>query len=1108
MSGSIVDQAERHTALDPLRSFCVTAPAGSGKTELLIQRYLSLLARVQNPQAVLAITFTRKAATEMQGRVVAALNAADRELAPDASDHERTTRRLAQAVLATSEREAWSIQRNPAQLNIRTIDSFCGFLTRQLPLLSRFGGSVATVDDASSLYRAATEVLLETVGQESGPGEDLRRLLLVFNNDWRRLGSLLEGMLARRDQWLLALGSTVEPVAAERLVTNSLDALIEDQLNYAQEVLEPWTEVLLPLWQHRCDALGLPATDTWPGTATDDLLLWRSLAQTLLTKDGAPRRSVDKRSGFAASPDSNKAMRKAMLELLEAMAESGDRDVLIEVLNEVLALPVQRPDDQGWQDLLACTRLLPTLAASLNVIFQQRGAVDHMQVALAALESLGPEETPTELSLKLDYQLEHILVDEFQDTAESQFRLIERLSQGWSEHNKSNPQAARTLFIVGDGMQSIYGFRDADVKLFIRAKQYGISGVSLTPMTLRTNFRSRANVVTWCNRVFSAAFPLADDIHRGEIAFSPAVAFEQKSAGSGAEVWRFETPIQEAEWLAEQLALAQAEAPDDTKAVLVRRKADLLPLTESLRKRGLEWDAQDIDRLADSPVVGDLTTLCQALYNPVDRVAWYALLRAPWCGLTLQDLFAVSQFCQGTSLWDALITFAEHGAPGLTQDGGHRLSAFIAALSPVVSQLERYAACDAIEAAWIALRGPMLAGTPRALDDAAAFMRMLSELEQSAEGFSLQRLADAAARLFAENHGATSQIKLMTLHKAKGLEFDQVFMPNLSHAPRGDKPSLLLWEQVFCRSGDSGVLLALAGASAGDSPTVYDYLNRQQRLKRDIETTRLLYVGATRAVKRLILSASLNADGNGGWQPPARSSLLAKIWDEVEGDIMTAALEPDEIDHQDSVEPMPLQRIRADKLPDRGRLTGITSPRTDEANLPEHISPVFSAIGTVIHASLERLSCHPLPERAPDWTGWWESQLLSQGVPPDEVEAAVAEVARQLAVTLADERGRWCLDSGQQQARSEWAVSGVDGQGEMKNYIIDRSFIVDDRCWVIDYKTAMPDPGESTVSFLDRQRDAYRSQLNTYQSLLTSLQNLPVHTALYFTGLAAWLELD
>ena len=136
----LCDAAARRRALDPEISCIVRAPAGSGKTELLIQRYLLMLARVENPAAVLAITFTRKAAAEMRERIVAALRNAQTPPEPDESEHQRTTRTLAQAVLKRDQLQGWNLPYAPAQLRIQTIDSFNAQLVRRMPWLSRMGG--------------------------------------------------------------------------------------------------------------------------------------------------------------------------------------------------------------------------------------------------------------------------------------------------------------------------------------------------------------------------------------------------------------------------------------------------------------------------------------------------------------------------------------------------------------------------------------------------------------------------------------------------------------------------------------------------------------------------------------------------------------------------------------------------------------------------------------------------------------------------------------------------------------------------------------------------------------------------------------------------------
>ena len=168
------DSSVRQQAIDPTRSFCVSAPAGSGKTELLTQRLLALLARVDKPEQILAITFTRKAASEMAQRVLEKLDQAQQNV-PVSAEYELQTRELALAVVDRAARKKWRL--DDTTLNIRTIDSFCHELTRQMPLLSGTGGVVEPVDNAQPLYEEAVRQFLTQAG-EGASGERILELLV------------------------------------------------------------------------------------------------------------------------------------------------------------------------------------------------------------------------------------------------------------------------------------------------------------------------------------------------------------------------------------------------------------------------------------------------------------------------------------------------------------------------------------------------------------------------------------------------------------------------------------------------------------------------------------------------------------------------------------------------------------------------------------------------------------------------------------------------------------------------------------------------------------------------------------------------------------------
>src|SRR5689334_5778538 len=194
------DRASREHALDPTRSFIVQAPAGSGKTELLIQRFLTLLARVQAPEEVVAITFTRKAAAEMRKRVLDALAAASAGQ-PAQSEQERITLALAERALHADQAHAWGLIDNPARLRVLTIDALCLSIAAQMPLLSRMGAVPAPVDDATDIYREAARETLAQL-EHAHWASQVAALLWHLDNDSLLAQEMLARLLARRDQWL------------------------------------------------------------------------------------------------------------------------------------------------------------------------------------------------------------------------------------------------------------------------------------------------------------------------------------------------------------------------------------------------------------------------------------------------------------------------------------------------------------------------------------------------------------------------------------------------------------------------------------------------------------------------------------------------------------------------------------------------------------------------------------------------------------------------------------------------------------------------------------------------------------------------------------------
>jgi ATP-dependent exoDNAse (exonuclease V) beta subunit len=378
-------------------------------------------------------------------------------------------------------------------------------------------------------------------------------------------------------------------------------------------------------------------------------------------------------------------------------------------------------------------------------------------------------------------------------------------------------------------------------------------------------------------------------------------------------------------------------------------------------------------------------------------------------------------------------------------------------------------------------------------------------LEADGEAYDPALIEERTDKLFAPTSGGDHRLQLMTLHRAKGLEFDHVFIPNLAHATRGERRDLLLWDEYHAADGRSCFMLAMDDQADDRQATLYNYLHRQRRAKRRAEATRLLYVGATRAAKRLYLSASLTADEQGAWIAPPEASLLATVWEQAGGQFLPLdGVVPERAENV--FDYRLLRRVATpEALPEA---LPASDPQGLEANIPSRDGdPHAAAVGTVVHLTLERLSQGPLPERFDPaaFEPWWRRELSALGV--CRTAQALAQIAESIAGVLADERGRWLLSQQRQEAASEFRVSRLLQDGTVGDYVIDRVYVEDNIRWVVDYKSSVPDSGESLQDFIERETERHLPQLENYRWLMQSLDERPVRCALYFTALPHWQEL-
>ena len=1112
------DVQARKEALDISRSFIVQAPAGSGKTELLIQRYLKLLAVVEDPEEILAITFTRKAAAEMEFRVLDALKRARRCERPEL-DHQALTFELAVAALDRDTSNAWHLIENPRRMRIQTLDSLSAAIARSRPLSapeSASGTRIVVDAELRYLYRAAALATLDWLGESGAAGDATREVLVHVDNNTAAYVSHLARMLGTRDQWLPFIGtglvSTSEADELRARFERNIVEVVTGHLQKTARLVDPaLVAELAPLADYAAGNLaagdvespvrGLRGLAARPAPDTGAIKQWDGLAELLLTKTGTFRKKVDKRQGFPAGDSGQKADFHALLERL------ADNEALARMLHRIRSLPPLSYSDEQWQVLLALFRLLPVTVIELKQLFAERGVSDHIEVALTASGALGSAEAPGDIALLLDYQVRHILVDEMQDTSSAQYRMLEALTGGWQ------PGDGRTLFCVGDPMQSIYRFRNAEVGQFLLARESGIGETRLESLLLRRNFRSGAFLVDWFNTVFPTILADEDDPSSGAVSYSEAVGVPQL-AGQGDVVLHplfGSSGAQEAAAGCDVIARTLAENPDDEMAVLVRGRTQLPALLAQLRRAGISYRAVEIDRLTDLPEVLEVVALTRAAVHQGDRLAWLGLLRAPWIGLHWTDLHALVVNDRDSTVWQLLQD--EDRLAALSSEGREAIEAAMPALAMLVAPRRSSGLRDLVEEVWMHLGGPAILDDEFAVANVYRYFDVIGKHEHRG---SLTDVADLESLLDLErvSSDVSARLQVMTMHRAKGLEFEHVLLYGLGRIPGSGRRSVLSWFDVPDEHGDERKIISPVGPRADiERDPLHQFIALADADKDFHEQARLLYVACTRARKSLHLMGhtGISPDGE-SLKPPTSGTLLRLLWPAVENQY-TAALDGStgvaDSDADVWIDPV-LRRLSSPwSLPDVLALPGVVDR---EAITPDEkvefywVGTEARIAGTILHrwlqlfaqgrasADLEALSRYrPVTQR-------WLRELGVGDTMNDAVNDRVDEALRGM---LSDDKGKWILDG---DGYAEFALTGFHN-GRVESVVLDRVRIDESgEHWIIDYKTSSHEGG-NLPGFLDAECRRYRPQLEQYATIYEAYAGVTPRCALYFPLLQQFIEI-
>ncbi len=1051
------DQTQRERALDVGQSFIVQAPAGSGKTALLTQRYLKLLSVSVSPESVIAMTFTKKAVSELTTRVIESLKLAQGNRPKE--PHKQITYDLALKVLEKSKALDWQLLNTPERLKISTIDGLSSLITSRYPSQHQLVPKQIIAQNWArndSYLQAAKQTLLAI--DEPEYQNSIESVLLYLDNNIDKFYRLITGMLAKRDQWLLKLYQH-GVLNIETLRLSSKKIIIQHLLLLKNEVGRYFDVTFFELLKDNTKP-EFAQIQGVPDATIESLEAWKSLHQLCLTVQGKWRASLNKNNGF---PAELKTQKQAVIKIFQDLSSHQQ-------LRELLAGVEQLPDvDFSTNQINALqdiAQVLKLAVAQLNVLFDVNQTHDFIQVALDADHALD-EHQVSDVALFLDNKVQHILIDEFQDTSATQFVLLEKLIANWQEGD------TKTLFLVGDPMQSIYLFRQSQVGLFLQVRTQGIANIKPEFLQLSTNFRSSKSVVEGNNKIFSKIFPQQEDAFKGAIKYEYSQANSVDEEENAINFYPFSYKRYDFE--AQKVLEIIQRNPTKEIAILVRNRSHLGDIVPVLKRANIEFEALKTSPLKEDLFTRDLLSLTRALKHLGDKLAWLAILRAPWCGLLLEDLLVLSQ--QNECVIFDLIQ-DEQVLQGLSEDGQLRTRNFAHVLGDIVNQQSRFSFTKVLEFA-INQLAPQRSLSVKQSMIKAQFLQIIYDCE-STQQLDIETINQMLDELYAPSVNA--RIKLMTIHEAKGLEFELVVIPGLGRASKNNKPPIIHLQEF---SNQSLLLAPIRAYTQLDDSHTYTYLKHIESQQNKFETMRLLYVAMTRAKCEIHLLATLNQSNQASSNTFLK--LLAPIFQNQFDKFKPSTIE----DNQQPVRVPKLVRLlkplEYDNLPDESKEKMDFQLRTD--------LQYKSLLGTLLHQYYEHGLFSPDSQSI-------RARLLECGVGNMEIDNHIGFIVNMLKLTKQDKHFSWLF---KQRASTQVEAEFIS---DKRSVIIDRLFIDEDTLWIIDFKTARQANDESIAQFIHRQKTKHAQQLLSYKVVLSASYSMEIKCALYCPAVQKLIEID
>ena len=1014
------------------------------------------------------------------------------------------------------------------------------------------------LEDPSSLYyEAAQRTWLHLGEDDAALSGALREVLLHRDGDLQGCILLVAKMLTQREQWDSVVSQRDQALskdALERGIRQQLDRTLERVVceglsrltkAFPRETLHRLSSLAnslseRPGYKHRLSPLAIcRELKNSPGEAADHLIYWRALAHLLIAPSTKTWRKSFNRNHLGFDTVS-----RDIVLIKDLVFEVQERPELLALLLEVSHLPPASFPAEQWPLTKALFRILNQAVIELQLLFSSTRTCDFSELALLARHALKQRGTLSTQASATGTDLRHLLVDEMQDTSTPQYELIERLTEGWAGENK-------TIFLVGDPKQSIYLFRQARVERFVNTMRTGrLGSLPIGVLQLTTNFRSQAGLVADLNRDFSKVFPhqstRPEDVPYVQASFVRKVALQPGDLAG--VVWHLSVYADAAsEEMQKQLLRSARDVRDIIEhwrrkplpegrsapwkiAVLVRSRQNLARILPELRRDpSIPVRALKIDTLDKCREILDLLALTRALLHPADRTAWLALLRAPWCGLTLEDLHTLTGRDEAPYLGCTLIDLISTNGAKMSLDGVERLRRILPVLRSGMRSSVQLRLPERVERTWRSLGGHLFLNDI-AYRNAGTFLELLRTLDQEAGEIKLPELKRRLERLFASVDGIPDAVDLVTIHGSKGLEWDVVLVPELEQRAPIDKSWLFEWEELL----DGGFLLSPISAKGEEATALSAWLRGVRSRREAAERKRLFYVACTRAREEVHLFG-IAAKRQDGTVTPHSGSLLQAVWSAAE-DHLSKSVEPlltipllsdisfdiaasgesaslEDLEHSTMLHRLPLHSQATCKHPPIEFTAWNAGPTVSKIPLEQAVGSFASrCLGTTIHSFLDEVSnklaggvsISSLVEELPKWSARIQAVLRSYGLPPQGIEQQVRTVVKAIHGTLSDRTGQWVIGP-RRDARNEVALATLDD--EIRHYRVDRIFWGgsdpgtpgDHLLWLIDYKTSTYtgslEDEVSLQAFLACEQKRYEAQLQTYARLMNKTE---VRLALWF----------